>query len=79
MGTNFYGWRGPYKEKEHIGKRSAIGGSGMVFTWAVDPAVVYLFQHIENEHGDEFMPATIRQIVADCREQRTDLIGQVFS
>ena len=79
MGTNFYGWRGPYKEREHIGKRYSLGGSGMAFVWAVDPAVVDLFQHIEDEYGAEFLPADMQRIVAECHKQQTNLIGQVFS
>ena len=72
MGTNF---------TLHIGKRSATGVEGGLFTWAVNPHILRLLPRdtrVENEYGDRL---TLGDLLDDCEkgEQSYVLIGREFS
>ena len=76
MGTNYYGWRGPYTDKEHIGKRS-----GDTFIWAV-PLLRHPgdYEAFTDEAGVRLSYEEMMGILAQCsRVNDLTMIGESFS
>ena len=99
MGTNYY-WQtvtkhmpnGKYPPIDmddpavHIGKRSAAGGSSMVFTWAQEATATegICSQHedeplVIDEYGRVLTGRQFKDVVSECAFSDTEAIGEWFS
>jgi len=82
MGTNYYLIDSDDWLDGHIGKRSSLGKDGSSFSWArgydiIDPLPPRK-KAIRDDKGNKFTKKQFMDIVNNCSQQLTHMMGKTF-